>query len=593
MSSIDDLEPAGVHDANPDAINGHPVSVADRTISPEFPRFSKLLRGIGKEAVKDAIDRANETIGLFKEKHLVRIRSDRVTLEDYERGTSPEHMELAKNYMDELKELLGEDGETTYVNATMTGGGVAMLRPALLHAYSLHGVDNVNWAIEPQPEEGEPDVYLVTKKMHNLAQGIPGVEALTDEEIAVYENWIHNRVWPELKEQLTKSKVVVIDDQQPLGLAPLIRKHNPDVKIIYRNHIHYDQALAADPSTPSGQLFEYWRQSGAIGALDAAISHIGPEGKPFRFPEVPESPVHYNMPATIEPHDDLNRPLTNHEVNENYEWVNRQIAEQNKELGEEDQQPSIDQHRARIMTIARFDESKNPVATMRLHAEVCKKLLAEAEAEGRPAPELPQCVIAGNRADDDPSADKMYKAALELRRQMPKEIRDAIVVALLPHNYEAVNAMMTGTEVPNSIHHVPYFYVQPSIREGCETRLTDAKDHGLPIYTQDGTGTYTQFDEHEQHRIIDFEHPDELSRIAEEIVNAIRSPDRYSEMRQETLRSARSYNHVNFTTMSNLIRMGRAITDVLKGKHRTRDAASRDLWKIDDILRDQLAAEAA
>jgi alpha,alpha-trehalose phosphorylase (configuration-retaining) len=65
--------------------------------------------------------------------------------------------------------------------------------------------------------------------------------------------------------------VVIIDDPQMPGLIPLIKKHRPNVPIIYRSHIEIRSDLVDVPDSAQKQVWDYlWER---IQGADVFISH--------------------------------------------------------------------------------------------------------------------------------------------------------------------------------------------------------------------------------------------------------------------------------------------------------------------------------
>src|SRR6185369_1611658 len=105
--------------------------------------------------------------------------------------------------------------------------GIDLKDPAIIQAYR-----------NPDLPEGVVDVFMITKKFHNILQGqeTPG-ETITDTDRRIHTAWTDSQA-KRLEEVLTMDKTVFwIDDQQPVGLIRHILAHNPDAPIVERLHI--------------------------------------------------------------------------------------------------------------------------------------------------------------------------------------------------------------------------------------------------------------------------------------------------------------------------------------------------------------------
>ena len=72
-----------------------------------------------------------------------------------------------------------------FFSATPQGGGVALMRHALIRFFRLVGVDCTWWVPKPKPE-----VFRITKTNHNILQGVADpAERLTKENQEVLDEW--------------------------------------------------------------------------------------------------------------------------------------------------------------------------------------------------------------------------------------------------------------------------------------------------------------------------------------------------------------------------------------------------------------------
>ena len=458
----------------------------------------------------------------------VYVDSDK-TLEEYKAVSSPEEWEMFESVAGQLK-----GKKILHINATAAGGGVAIMRKPEVHQFQLAGVD-VQWmALSPNPAGAN-----VTKNcFHNQFQGVaePGNE-LTEERIKEYESWITQDA-PLMKDAIRGADVIIIDDWQPHLLINYIKDgyteetpdgpvfhppFNPSAPILFRDHIHTRSELMELEGHPANTAWEYvWK---TIKRADAFITHPKDE---FIPPGVPDEKVWF-MPATIDKLDDLNRDLSNEEIEQGFEFVNKNLF---KHMG----QKPIDRNRPYIALVARFDESKGMPEGMESYAMA----RAELVARGVPKAEIPQLVMIGNGSVDDPSGPKELKKIMDLREGIYGDVMDDIKVARVPHNDKAINAVLRSAKLA----------LQPSLAEGFESRVTDAIFLGVPVIGSDRGGIPLQIIEGKSGYVLP---PAETRQWADRIVDLMTNHDHYLQLKLST-RDMFDKHNSKFTTVRNAIR---------------------------------------
>lgn len=453
-----------------------------------------------------------------------------VTLEDYEAITPPEDMARLRRYAEEM-----EGKNIVRINATAAGGGVAIMNAPWVHTMRSAGVDAHWHALKP-----DADAARVTKwKMHNVLQDVAGDGVrLTDEDKAVYEAWIEENARL-LEEPLREADVIIIDDWQPSGLIPYIKGYteetangpvhhmgfNPTARIIFRDHIHSEGALMGAPGTPQHTTWDYLWHHNRIGEADVFVTHPRDEFVP---PDVPDKQVVF-MPATCDMLDDLNRDITDEEREQGIAFINERLA---WNAG----QTPLDLSRPYITLIARFDESKGMPQGMEAYALARQKMLAQGVSEA----DLPQFVMLGNGSIDDPSGDIVLGEVMDLRSGRYADIQHDLKVVKVPHNDVAINALLKGAKIA----------LQPSTKEGFESRVTDAILQGVPVIGSDRGGIPLQIVGGESGYVID---PYDTAAWADRITELMTDPSRYADMRRRTRELATSKNYA-FTTIPNVMR---------------------------------------
>jgi glycosyltransferase involved in cell wall biosynthesis len=428
-----------------------------------------------------------------------------VTLADYEQITPPEDMERLRDLAESM-----QDEELMFVNATSAGGGVAIMRAPLIHLMQELGIPVRWYALKPDEEKRFFDV--TKQKFHNVLQDVakPGTE-LTETDAALYDGVIADNA-EVLREPLSTASVIIIDDWQPSGLISHIKgdaEHpgiNPDAKILFRDHIHTEGELMGTPGTPQHTTWRFIWDHNRVSEADAFITHPKDEFVP---PDVPDAKVAF-MPATGDMLDDLNRPLSDAEQEAGLAFINDQLAEN------EGQEP-LDLSRPRIVLIARFDPSKGMPEGMESYA----KMVARMKERGAEGAGIPQLVVLGNGSIDDPDGKPMLKRMMDLRRERYSGIKDDIKVARVPHNDRAINSLLSGASLA----------LQPSTKEGFESRVTDAILAGVPVIGSDQGGIPLQIEEGKSGYVIN---PYDTDTWAERLAGLMMDEAGYEELRKTT-----------------------------------------------------------
>ena len=235
-----------------------------------------------------------------------------------------------------------------HISSTFHGGGVAGMLRTLIPLMCDVGLD-ADWSLL----YGTPDLFGITKSLHNALQG-EGIQ-LSEEDFELYLNInaFFARHTPLFHD------VVVVHDPQPLPVIRYVKKGKPWV---WRCHI--------DLSGPDEGVWE--RLKPFALRYDAGV--ISSEA--FRKPDLP-LPT-YVIPPAIDPFSDLNRELSQ-------EAIDRKLAEY-----------GLSSDKPLILQVSRFDKWKDPLGVL----EVFRRVRKEADA---------QLVLLGNMAADDPEGPQIFK----------------------------------------------------------------------------------------------------------------------------------------------------------------------------------------
>lgn len=341
-----------------------------------------------------------------------------------------------------------------FFSATPRGGGVALMRHALMRLYKLLGID-ASWHVMQE----SPEVFEITKKkFHNVLHGIsaPSVR-FTKKDKQVYENWIEQNA-EKLHTLFHQAKVIVIDDPQPCGLVLHIKKVSPKTKIIYRSHIQLETRLFSNPKHAQSVTWNYiW---GNIKNIDLFISHPIPKF----IPKIVDPNKVVYMTACIDSLDGLNKPLTKSQTDYYFEVFNKNLTDQG--------QTPLDRTRPYIIQVARFDPSKGIADVLDAYCKLRVML------NGSSYP-IPQLVITGQGSVDDPEGLPIYNETLSiLRAKKYQDIRDDIKIVRTPAIDQIQNTLMRNA----------YLYLQLSHKEGFEDKISASLLMGVPaiVYSVGG-----------------------------------------------------------------------------------------------------------
>lgn len=323
---------------------------------------------------------------------------------------------IGKQKVEDLKKLaaLLEGKRWTHVNSTFEGGGVAeMLKSAVPIARGL-GIDCIWYCIE-----GSDDFYSVTKRFHNIIQGLDQKFTLED-LLDLYVNT--NR--KNFENTRISSDLSIVHDPQPC--ASVVHGYY-EGKVIWRCHI--------DTSNANDLIWNFLLPY--INNYDGVIfSH-----KDFVRNGI-RKPVYQISPA-IDPLKPKNRQRTRKTA---LKTLNGLLNKYN-----------IDPDRPIVLSVSRYDVHKN------------QKTIVEAFKQFRKEnPKLdPILIMVGNLASDDPEGLAMYDKIL-------KQINgDKNIYPLLniPNNDECIGALMKLADV----------FVHISTKEGFGLVVAEAMWQGTPV----------------------------------------------------------------------------------------------------------------
>ncbi|KAL5533032.1 hypothetical protein ACEPAF_4808 [Sanghuangporus sanghuang] len=373
-------------------------------------------------------------------------------LEEFEKTVGRGTWNAVNKFADELREKKIKIG---FFSSTPQGGGVALMRHALIRFLTLLDVD-VAWYV-PNPS---PSVFRTTKNNHNILQGVAAPDLrLTREAKDNFDQWIYKNGlrWISEGGPLAEGGVDVafIDDPQMPGLIPMIRKVRPNVPIVYRSHIEIRSDLVGIEGSPQREVWEYlWKN---IQLADLFISH--PVSK-FVPKDVPMEKVAL-LGASTDFLDGLNKELAPWDL-QYYMGEFRNLCA--KERMNELKWPLRDY----IIQVARFDPSKGIPNVIDSYYKF-RRLL---EAQGIDEQKAPQLLVCGHGAVDDPDASIIYDATIQQINSQPyvRYVND-IVAMRLPPSDQLLNSLLQNSKIA----------LQLSTREGFEVKVSEALHEGKPV----------------------------------------------------------------------------------------------------------------
>ncbi|KAI0317854.1 trehalose phosphorylase [Amylostereum chailletii] len=373
-------------------------------------------------------------------------------LDEYRKSVSKGTWDAVIQLADELREKNVKIG---FFSSTPQGGGVALMRHALIRFLTALDVD-VAWYV-PNPS---PSVFRTTKNNHNILQGVaPASLRLTQDAKDNFDAWIlkNGLRWTAEGGPLAAGGVDIafIDDPQMPGLIPLIRKVRPEVPIVYRSHIEIRSDLVHNAGSPQEEVWKYlWKN---IQLADLFISH--PVSK-FVPSDVPIEKVAL-LGAATDFLDGLNKDLA--------PWDSAFYMSEFRALCSKEKMTQLQwPARQYVVQIARFDPSKGIPNVIDSYARF-RELLTE---KGLKDEETPQLLVCGHGAVDDPDASIIYDEVIRLIRSGKyQKYQNDIVVSRIPPSDQLLNALMANSKIA----------LQLSTREGFEVKVSEALHAGKPV----------------------------------------------------------------------------------------------------------------
>jgi alpha,alpha-trehalose phosphorylase (configuration-retaining) len=501
-----------------------------------------------KNGKKKAASAAHEVAKKFGNDNIVDIKFDPerqvrtvrlARLEDIRKTADKEDYRKLIELADKFKRL---EGKIIFFSSTPRGGGVALMRHALIRLFRLLDVD-AHWYVMSSKKE----IFNITKKkFHNVLQGVaPKGTILTEKDKQLFSHWTRKNE-KRFEPILRKASVFVIDDPQPSGIIPYIGKVNPEAKIIYRSHIQIDADLMKKRGSVQSKIWEYlWKN---IRQADLFVSHPIEKFIPHNVSK--ENTV--LMGASTDKLDGLNKNLSKRQTDYYFNILNAILAKHRF--------APLLRSRPFIVQIARFDPSKGIPDVL----ESYKILREKIEKNGFEKKRIPQLVIAGHTSIDDPEGSAIYRETLKIAEGKDySKIKGDIKIVCLPHKDQIFNALISEC----------FLALQLSHKEGFEIKVSEALNKGKPVVAYRTGGIPLQIENGVTGYLIEC---GSVKKVAERVYMLLTHQEKYRKMG----RSARSRVKNDHFTVNNAAKWLFLATELMeKGKVRGKRQYVRDLMK--------------
>jgi trehalose synthase len=331
--------------------------------------------------------------------------------------------------IEETKRLSGllQNKTWCHVNSTFEGGGVAeMLKSVVPIARGL-GI-NCKWYCI----EGNENFYSITKRFHNIIQGLEQHFTIED----LLETYVETNK-KNFENKRIISDMTIVHDPQPCAS---IVHGNYEGKMIWRCHI--------DTSEANEMIWNFLLPY--INNYDGSIF----SQQDFVKQGI-KKPV-YQIPPAIDPLTDKNRQRSEKEA---YDTLSTFWSKYN-----------IDPDRPIILSVSRYDVHKNQEKIIKAFKKLKKdKSIRDLK---------PILILVGNSASDDPEGMEMYRKIKETADNDP----DIYTLLNIENNDEYVGALMKVAKI----------FIHIATKEGFGLVVTEALWQGTPVIASNVGGIKLQ-----------------------------------------------------------------------------------------------------
>ncbi|GAB1691661.1 glycosyltransferase [Krasilnikovia sp. M28-CT-15] len=346
------------------------------------------------------------------------------------------------------------------VSSTASGGGVAEMLHALVGYVRDLDLD-IRWLVI----SGDPEFYTVTKHLHHLLHGFPGRLTLGPDSVAHYEDVLAANA-QDLLGRVHPGDIVLLHDPQTAGLAPWLT--HAGVHVVWRSHIGTDLQNAATwegwdflrPYLQHADAYVFSRRAFVPAWLPAERTRIiTPSIDPFAPKNQELAPA--TVRALLAGAGLIDAPVTGPPVYARPDGSTGLIARRATVVAES--LPGPDE--PLVVQVSRWDPLKDMAGVMRAFAE-------------HVVPYVPgRLVLAGPAlVSDDPEGALIRAACVQQWRELPRPVRERIVLASLPVDDVTENAVLV-----NALQRHAAVVTQKSLAEGFGLTVAEAMWKGRPV----------------------------------------------------------------------------------------------------------------
>lgn len=183
------------------------------------------------------------------------------------------------------------------------------------------------------------------------------------------------------------------------------------------------------------------------------------------------------------------------------------LSPKNYELNDKDMSRVLRQYKIPldkpiITQVSRFDKWKDPLGVVKIYEKVRKKVDC-------------RLILCGSMAADDPEGFKVYD---RVNQEAKKYIRNGDIILLTSDSSFLVNVLQRVSSV----------VMQKSLREGFGLTVTEALWKGTPVVASNVGGIPLQIEDNVTGCLVE---PDDHEHCADRLIDIIKYPDNYKEMR--------------------------------------------------------------
>lgn len=427
------------------------------------------------------------------------------SLERFEQVITPQQYRRLMATVEEARHFLGS--RTIWnVNSTARGGGVAEMLHSLIAYVRGAGLD-ARWLVIP----GNPDFFVVTKRIHNYLHGSIGDGgALDDEALKIYEESLRPSA-ESLSAQLRPGDVVVLHDPQTAGLVPAMQEAGAHV--VWRSHVGLDtpndtarrawQFLL--PYVKPADAYVFSRASFAWEGLDGSkiwviapsIDAFSPKNADMSAAQVDSILVtagivsgEQTIPATC-----IRLDGTTAAIFRRAEMVEVAPATLDDPL---------------VIQVSRWDRLKDPVGVMEGFVDHVAPHIATTHL-----------MLAGPAASavaDDPEGAQTLRECVQAWKDLAESVRGHVHLAILPMTDADENAAMV-----NALQRRAAVVVQKSLAEGFGLTVAEAMWKGRPVVASRIGGIQEQIDDGRTGLLVD--DPRDLEEYGRKVRTLLQNPD--------------------------------------------------------------------